>query len=138
MKCHNVLRLDIIHREPPIQLAERSGIPSIAMRMESVGYTRREIIITSCGSQARYIEIGCFGVTAMFLQNYLNEFLRPRMMNESRLQFREDLHVLFHRHMILRLTGLIRCKCVLNQFLRKLTKGYGTRRGGKDKDLAII
>ena len=46
MKRHGVLRLNIVDGNPPVQLALRRAVPSVTMRMPSIGDASGEIVST--------------------------------------------------------------------------------------------
>ena len=72
MKGHSVVRLDFVNGQPPVDLAEGRGIPSIAMRMPGISDARSEISIAGRCSHPRHIKVGLVEIATEIAQDALN------------------------------------------------------------------
>lgn len=66
MESHDVFRDDVEHRNPPVELALRCGIPSIAVRMEGIGNTGAQEIVACRRAQTGDVEISFVKIAAQF------------------------------------------------------------------------
>src|SRR5207237_9079530 len=99
---HGVIRLDLVHRYPPVDLAEGGGVPRVAMRVEGVGDPRREIAAVRGRADPRDVELRVVEVTAHLVEEAADEPLALGMVNEARLQLGEDCDVVLDGEALLR------------------------------------
>ena len=98
---HGVVRRDVEHGHPPVQLAERRRVPGVPVRMKGVGDAGGEVAVAGGGAEARHVEIGVLRGTAVGDEHRADEALRLGMMDEAGLQFRQQRGELGHRHLVL-------------------------------------
>ena len=90
---HRVLGLDRVHGQPPVELLVRRREPGVAMGMELVRQARVQVAGRRHRSQARNVEVGLLEVAADFREQPADQHLRGLVVDEARLELREDLHV---------------------------------------------
>ena len=73
---HRVLRLDLVDRQPPVELLVRSREPGVAMRVELVGETRVQVLAVRHRPQPRHVEVCPGRIAAEFGQEPGDQLLR--------------------------------------------------------------
>src|SRR5580704_1016201 len=104
------------------------------MGMKRIGDAGREIIGRESGAQARDVKIGLGEIAVAFRKHSLNIFLGFRMMDELRLQFREDFDATLDGHVVLNLDWILAGEGGLYEFSRQFTKLQSAWRGRIDED----
>src|ERR1700676_3079417 len=90
--------------------------------MERVGDSRREVLVTGRGPQARHVEVGFLDIAAALLENPLDQRFRTWMMNEPGLEHGQDLRILLGGHVVLRGLRVQRTECLAYQLAGQLNE----------------
>src|SRR5688572_8264283 len=138
MERHRVLRLDVVDRHPPVDLARRCGVPRVAMRVPRVGDARGEIAVAGGGPHLRDLEVGFLAITAHRFESLPQVLLGFRMVDELRLELAEDLRALLHGKVVLRLARVERVERGLDQLARERAERDGARARRVDDEVAGI
>src|SRR6516225_6945771 len=95
MERHSILRDEFVYARPPIELAHRRRIPSVAVRMVGVSDPRRKIIFGERAAQTRHILVRLFGRAAKGVQDALYQLLCSGVMDIIWFQHRKDFDASF-------------------------------------------
>ncbi len=81
VKLHSVFGLNGEHRQPPIQLAHRSGIPGVSMGLEGVCQAAGQVIASTGRADSGHIKIGV-RITTQFLKQSWNQSFAFRVVDK--------------------------------------------------------
>src|SRR5262249_12480568 len=90
VESHNVVRLNFVHRQPPINLAEGRRIPGVPVRVKGIRDARCQVAGVGRSAQTWHVKMSVLKVAAHFGEQLLDELLAAGMVNESGLEVRED------------------------------------------------
>ena len=138
MEGHGVAAVHLEDRNPPVDLAHRRRIPGVAVRMEGIGDAAGEVIVAGGRAHARHVEIGLFQITADVLHHLRDDALAFRMMNEGRLELRENLGEFLDRIVILRRARIQTGEGLGNQLAGQLDQRQRMLIGGIHEQIAVV
>src|SRR3984893_2519405 len=118
MESHPLIGVEIIDRHPPVQLAKWRRVPSISMRMMGISEPGGEIVSRIGNAQSRHILKGLMRVASHIHKQALQVTPCLWMMDELRLESREDFHRLRHRELFMRMLRMARRECRLDLVAR--------------------
>jgi hypothetical protein len=125
VKGHAVAPLDRVDRQPPVELALRRRVPGVAVRVESIGDARGQIVPRHRRAHPRHVEIRILGIAAELAEQLLDELLRAWVMNERRLEARQARDAFLHRQDVIDMARIVRRERLLDH-----RRAMGAKRRG--------
>src|SRR2546427_4397706 len=138
MERHRVLWLDVVHGNPPVDLTERRRVPGVAMWVERIGDTGRQVAAGGRSAQPRHVEIRLGEVAPELAEDPREQLLARRVMDETRLQRRENLDVFLHRKAELRRLRIQRRKRLSSHLLSQADQLERARRRREEEELPVV
>ena len=103
---HRHLGFDVVDRQPPVELAHRSGIPGIAVRVMGIADAAGQVSVAGHHAEPGHVDVGLLQIALEVFHDVADEPLGLGVVDESGLERRADLHVLLDRHVVLGLAGV--------------------------------
>ena len=128
MEGHRVLGLDLVDGQPPVELCIGGREPRIPMRMELERETRVHVVAVRHRPQPRHVEVRPLHVAADVVEQFADQLLRARMVDEPRLEVFQDRGILLGGHEVLRDGGVVRSKRLFAQLPCECGEAAGARR----------